>query len=99
MLERLFLRLQKNIDSVLMVFISSALVVGLFTLYSASGRNIILVLNQLFYIGLGFILLWVTAKIHPKYFQKLALPIYIVGLLLLFGVMFLGNRVMVLNAG
>ena len=45
MLERLFLRLQKNIDSVLMVFISSALVVGLFTLYSASGRNIILVLN------------------------------------------------------
>jgi len=73
MLERLFLRLQKNIDSVLMVFISSALVVGLFTLYSASGRNIILVLNQLFYIGLGFILLWITAKIHPKYFQKLAL--------------------------
>ena len=91
MLERLFLRLQKNIDSVLMVFISSALVVGLFTLYSASGRNIILVLNQLFYIGLGFILLWVTAKIHPKYFQKLALPIYIVGLLLLFGVMFFGQ--------
>ena len=91
MLERLFLRLQKNIDSVLMVLISSALVVGLFTLYSASGRNIILVLNQLFYIGLGFILLWVTAKIHPKYFQKLALPIYIVGLLLLFGVMFFGQ--------
>ena len=28
MLERLFLRLQKNIDSTLMVFISSALVVG-----------------------------------------------------------------------
>ena len=91
MLERLFLRLQKNIDSTLMVFISSALVVGLFTLYSASGRNIILVLNQLFYIGLGFILLWVTAKIHPKYFQKLALPIYILGLLLLFGVMFFGQ--------
>ena len=91
MLERLFLRLQKNIDSTLMVFISSALVVGLFTLYSASGRNIILVLNQLIYIGLGFILLWVTAKIHPKYFQKLALPIYIAGLLLLFGVMFFGQ--------
>jgi rod shape determining protein RodA len=91
MLERLFLQLQKNIDSTLMVFISSALVVGLFTLYSASGRNIILVLNQLFYIGLGFILLWVTAKIHPKYFQKLALPIYFAGLLLLFGVMFFGQ--------
>ncbi len=84
MLERLFLQLQKNIDSTLMVFISSALVVGLFTLYSASGRNIILVLNQLFYIGLGFILLWVTAKIHPKYFQKLALPIYFQSMVLKF---------------
>ena len=72
MLERLFLRLQKNIDSILMIFISSALVVGLFTLYSASGRNIILVLNQLFYIGLGFILLWITARVHPKHYEKLA---------------------------
>ena len=91
MLERLISRLQKNIDSILMIFISSALVVGLFTLYSASGRNIILVLNQLFYIGLGFILLWITARIHPKYYEKLALPIYIVGLLLLLGVMFFGQ--------
>ena len=80
MLEHLLLRLQKNIDSTLMIFISSALMVGLFTLYSASGRNIILVLNQLLYIGLGLILLWVTARIHPKYYEKLALPIYILGL-------------------
>jgi rod shape determining protein RodA len=91
MLERLFPRLQKNIDPMLMIFISSTLVVGLFTLYSASGRNIILVLNQLFYIGLGFILLWVTAGIHPKYYEKFALPIYIIGLLLLVGVMFFGQ--------
>ena len=77
MLEHLLLRLQKNIDSTLMIFISSALMVGLFTLYSASGQNIILVLNQLFYIGLGFILLCVAARIHPKYYEKLALPIYI----------------------
>ena len=91
MLERLFLRLQKNIDPTLMIFISSALVVGLFTLYSASGRSIIVVLNQLFYIGLGFILLWITAKIHPKYYEKFALLIYILGLLLLLGVMFFGQ--------
>ncbi|MEY5021029.1 MAG: cell wall shape-determining protein, partial [Pseudomonadota bacterium] len=88
MLERLTSRLQKNIDSILMIFISSALVVGLFTLYSASGQNIFLVLHQLFYIGLGFTLLLITASIHPKYYEKLALPIYIVGLLLLFAVMF-----------
>jgi len=91
MLKRLTSRLQKNIDSILMIFISSALVVGLFTLYSASGRNIILLLNQLFYIGLGFILLWITARIHPKYYEKLALPIYVIGLLLLFAVMFVGQ--------
>ena len=91
MLERLTLRFKKNIDSILMIFISSALVVGLFTLYSASGRNVILVLNQLLYIGLGFTLLWITARIHPKYYEKLALPIYIMGLLLLFAVMFVGQ--------
>ena len=91
MLERLTSRLQKNIDSILMIFISSALVVGLFTLYSASGQNIILVLNQLLYIGLGFTLLLITASIHPKYYEKLALPIYILGLLLLFAVMFVGQ--------
>jgi rod shape determining protein RodA len=91
MLERLFLRLQKNIDSTLMIFISATLVVGLFTLYSASGRNIILVLNQILYIGLGFILLWVTARIHPKYYEKLALPIYILGLLLLLAIAFIGQ--------
>ncbi|NBW53635.1 MAG: rod shape-determining protein RodA, partial [Betaproteobacteria bacterium] len=69
MLERFTSRLQKNIDSILMIFISTALVVGLFTLYSASGRNIILVLNQLLYIGLGLSLLWITANIHPKYYE------------------------------
>jgi len=48
-------------------------------------------LISFFYIGLGFILLWITAKIHPKYYEKLALPIYILGLLLLLGVMFFGQ--------
>ncbi len=91
MLELLITRLLKNIDNTLLIFISLTLVVGLFTLYSASGQNIFLVLNQLLYIGLGLILLWVTANIHPKYYAKLALPIYIVGFLLLLAVMFIGH--------
>lgn len=84
-------RLQKNIDSLLMIFISSTLVVGLFTLYSASGRNIFIVLNQCLYIGLGFILLWVATRIHPKFYEKLALPIYVIGLSLLVCVIFFGQ--------
>jgi len=91
MLKHLTSRLQKNIDSTLMTLISSALVVGLFTLYSASGQNIILVLNQLLYIVLGLILLLITASTHPKYYEKFALPIYISGLLLLSAVMFAGQ--------
>jgi rod shape determining protein RodA len=74
-----------------MTFISSALVVGLFALFSASGQNIILVLNQLLYISLGFILLLITARIHPKYYEKFALPIYIIALLLLFAVNYMGQ--------
>jgi rod shape determining protein RodA len=91
MLEHLTTRFRTNIDSILMNLITSALVIGLFTLYSASEQNINLVLNQLLYISLGLILLLITASIHPKYYKKLALPIYIFSLLLLFAVMFVGQ--------
>lgn len=91
MLERLIFRLQKNLDPPLMLFISTTLLIGLFTLYSASGRNITLVFNQFIYIGLGLILLWLTAQIHPKFYETLALPIYLLGLCLLLCVMFFGE--------
>ena len=69
------------------------MLVGLITLYSASGESLPRVAQQLVNITFALCTMWLAANIPPHYLQRLALPVYLLGLVLLFGVAGFGEVV------
>jgi rod shape determining protein RodA len=90
-INRLLLFLGRHVDSYLLAAVGALLVVGLITLYSASGESFGRVGNQLVNIGLAFVVMWLAANIPPHILQRLAMPVYILGLILLVGVALFGE--------
>ncbi|WP_028117017.1 rod shape-determining protein RodA [Ferrimonas senticii] len=68
---------------------------GLMVLYSASGESLAMLERQLVRIGLGLFVLFVLAQFPPDFWRRWALPIFIVGTLLLVAVDLFG----VINKG
>ena len=93
MINRLLLYLGRHVDSYLLAAVGALLVVGLITLYSASGESFTRVGNQLANILAAFLVMWVAANIPPHYLQRLALPVYVLGLVLLVAVAAVGEIV------
>src|SRR5260370_9304944 len=60
--------------------------IGLITLFSASDQNIARVTSQVGSVGFGLLWLWVVENIQPRQLARGALPLYIVGGLLLIAV-------------
>ena len=58
-------------------------IMSLFLLYSADGQEFGQLENKTIHTVLGFALLWIIAVFKPQTAAKVALPIYIVGVLLL----------------
>jgi len=81
----------RHVDSYLLAAIGALLVVGLITLYSASGESFARVGNQVANIGVALVVMWLAANIPPHYIQRLAMPVYLLGLILLLAVMFFGE--------
>jgi len=90
-INRLLLFLGRHVDSYLLAAVGALLVVGLITLYSASGESFGRVGNQLVNIGLAFVVMWLAANIPPHILQRLAMPVYILGLILLIAVALFGE--------
>jgi rod shape determining protein RodA len=90
-INRLFAYLGRHIDNYLLAAISALLVVGLLTLYSASGESFARVGAQLLNIGVAVTVMWLAANVPPHYLLRLALPVYVLGLLLLVGVALFGE--------
>ena len=67
--------------------------VGLITLYSASGESFARVGAQFANIAVAFAIMWIAANIPPHYLLRLALPVYLVGLILLVAVALFGEVV------
>ena len=61
-------------------------IMSLFLLYSADGQEFGQLENKTIHTVLGFALLWIIAVFKPQTAAKVALPVYIVGVLLLIGV-------------
>lgn len=91
MISKLLQQFLKHIDSFLMVCLFFTLMVGLFVLYSASGQNISRVYGQGINIIVAFIFMWVTANIAPNQLERIALPLYVLGVVLLIGVALFGH--------
>jgi rod shape determining protein RodA len=91
MINRLLVYLGRHVDSYLLAAVGALLLVGLITLYSASGESFARLANQVANIAVALAVMWLAANIAPHYLQRLALPVYAVGLLLLIAVALFGE--------
>ena len=83
--------LSKRIDSFLMGCIFFACIIGLFVIYSASGQDWSRVLSQFINMMVALTLMWAVANITPHWLERMALPLFVLGLLLLLGVALFGE--------
>ena len=66
------------------------MIVGLVTIYSAGGQDLQLIQRQLTRLGLALAVMFVLAQVPPLTYQKLSLYFYVVGVLMLVGVLAIG---------
>jgi rod shape determining protein RodA len=86
MIHRLWSYLTKHVDRQLMALVTILLCVGLVTLFSASGASFDRVLGQLVNIGVAVTIMWIAANVPLHYLNRIALPLYVVGIVLLIAV-------------
>lgn len=91
MIRRLLLRLTAHVDSFLFASLLLVMGFGLVVLYSASGQSTERVLAQVANIGVALVIMWAVANIQPQHILRLAIPAYVLGLLLLVGVALFGE--------
>jgi rod shape determining protein RodA len=84
-------RLTVHFDQFLLVVLTLTLLVALFILYSASGQSMERMTAQAVNILVALAVLWVFANIPPHHLQRAALPLYVLGILLLVGVLLFGD--------
>ncbi len=81
----------KHIDSFLMACLLFTLMIGLFVLYSASGESTDRILAQAINIGIAVGLMFLIANVTPQNLERIALPLYVFGVLLLLAVELFGH--------
>ncbi|OSI09678.1 rod shape-determining protein RodA [Neisseria canis] len=81
------------LDSWLLYAMLAIYIMSMFLLYSADGQTFGQLENKTLHTVIGFILLWFIAWQQPKTLSKLALPVYIAGVLMLVGVELFGVTV------
>ncbi|MBL8504797.1 rod shape-determining protein RodA [Methylobacillus glycogenes] len=91
MMSKLLKRLVRHIDGFLMGSLIVTMIVALCVLYSASGQNMGRIATQMVNISVAMSLMWIAANISPQHLERIALPAYVIGVLLLLGVFFFGE--------
>jgi len=91
--RRLTARLTRHVDGVLLGLVLALMVLGLAVLFSASNASLPRLTGQLVNMLIALGVMWVFANIAPHYLLRLALPLYILGVLLLLAVALAGDVV------
>lgn len=84
-------RFMLHLDPILLAALGAFMMVSLVLLYSASDGNWLRVLGQLGNITAGLIALWVVANMPLHWLMRVAVPMYVLGLLLLIAVALFGE--------
>ncbi len=80
-----------HIDLPLLVGLLILITLGLFIVYSAGGQKMDVVIRQAIHSGIALVVMFAIAQIQPLVYQKLAVPMFIVGILLLIAVLLFGH--------
>ena len=92
MIGRAFELVARRIDGPLMAVLALTIALGVTVVYSASGGGTFdRLIGQGRNLAVALVAMWIFAQIHPQLLLRLALPVYLVGLALLFGVAFFGE--------
>jgi len=92
-LRRMRERLAEGIDGPLFALALALSAIGMAALYSASYENAARLASQMLNLAVALAAMWVMAQIPPQTLQRLALPAYVLALLLLLGVALFGEVV------
>jgi rod shape determining protein RodA len=91
MISQLIQGIFKHIDTFLLGCLLFTMLVGLFVLYSASGQSLERVTSQLINIAVALGVMWLVANIQPQHLERIAVPVYLLGVVLLIGVALFGD--------
>jgi rod shape determining protein RodA len=91
MIEQLQRRFMTHLDPMLLGALSALMLISMILIYSASSGNMDRVLGQFFNILIAFTALWLVANMPLHYLIRSAVPIYILGMILLLGVALFGD--------
>lgn len=83
--------LTRYIDSFLLIGLLALMAIGLVALYSATGASMGRVSNQMVNMIIALAIMWLVANIPLQQIMRLALPMYLLGLVLLIGVALFGE--------
>ncbi len=83
----------QHLDRPLLTLVALVLAIGLLTLHSASGGDMSRTVSQFANIVIAFVLMWIVANVPLHYLSRIALPVYVFGLVLLVAVEFFGDVV------
>ena len=89
-LRRFHKRLVAHIDGPLMIIILIIMAFGLATIYSATVDGSNRTYGQLMNMGVGILVMWVFAQLPPQKLMRFAVPLYILGVVLLVLVFVMG---------
>ncbi len=93
LLRRLWSHLKSPIDGWLLLFTMGIFALSLVVLFSAANQNPAKVINKLTFIALALLIMWGVANIKPPLLMQMAIPAYVIGVLLLLGVALFGEVV------
>jgi rod shape determining protein RodA len=82
--------LTRRIDNFLFGCAMLLVGVGLVTLFSAADQSMARVTNQALSLCFALVLMWIMANIPPQTLSRVAVPLYVVGVLMLVGVALFG---------
>lgn len=83
----------RHVDGVLLTAVLLLMVTGLLTLFSASNGNLVRTSGQLLNMMVALAVMWVFANVPPHVLQRMALPLFGLGVALLVGVALFGEIV------
>lgn len=92
MIDRLIAFLTRHLDPFLATVVGVLLSLGLVVLFSASGESFGRIGNQLVNILIAITVMWVAANVAPQHLLRFAVPVYVVGLVLLICVPLFGDE-------
>ncbi len=80
-----------HIDGWLLLGIFSLMILGLFVVYSAGGQEMAIVYRQIVRLGIALLVMFFVAQIPPLVYRKWAVPVFIIGILMLVAVLAFGH--------